>query len=853
MRYILALLLSLLTIATSSAQTQKHSIEIDASSFTPVQIDAISGVAIDKIGKDHSNRECARIKMRMNRMTAAEIGELSVRPRGGNVEVMKCVVAGEGNGLIIELTAKEPTRFYLSHPKYGDSNEVSLNLEGNREYKINAELRHLQSIVVESNVEGADVYIDNEYKGQTNDTFKLTVNDMIHGEHTLRVLLGSYEVVQTILVTGTDIHFKAEIEQAREKYYDVAFKLHPESSKLYIDNEAIGSSFGVAMTTRPNGVYKYQVKAEDYFDETGEFEVKDDKFEKNISLKPAYGRLKIASTLDLDDAEVNVDGSVIEPHNLCKLKVGDHKLEIVKPWYKPYEAKVEIKGNDTTTHNIRLERNFAEVYVRVNDDAELYINDSMVGHKEWAGRLLADRKYTFEARKSKHHSVKTTCEIKSEPRQQSYTLPALSPMQGTLVLNGSPIGATVLLNGNKIGNIPMEKVMLIDNYNLYIEKEGYQSHSIPVKIEDGKTVTKTAKLTPIYAKLSVTGTSKAEVWIDGKKFDDIPFSKEVMVGRHTMEVCKEGYHSQKLNIEVLTGRDNPYNVNLVAVETPKPAVTPTEMTTESAKTTTSTLPAKTTNNDSAPALTSLGANVLITYKYNDAQVYVDGVYKGFANRSFWLTYGAHYIVVERNGKRWGQNVNVNESTKQVYMYDAERVSSTQSLTPYKKQRSSVSLSDWEIFNIGITADICAFNSPFYDYVVFDEGNSTQFGIGGGFVCRTSYYDSIIIPTFGVRYMYAFEVGWAPYQPAVKCMSIPIICNINWTGGTTFTSIYSGIGVEPTYYMIRDYDYEASYWGFPFAFNIIGIGTRHFNLDLYLNYSRKAKEAAVLGLRMSLLL
>ena len=830
MRYILTLIISLLPL-TLWAQTQEHSIEIDASSFAPVQTDAISGVAIDKIGKDHSQRECARIKMRINRMTAAEIGEISVRPRGGNVEIMKCVVAGEGNGLIIELTAKEPTRFYLSHPKYGDSNEVSLNLEGNREYKINAELRHLQSIVVESNVEGADVYIDNEYKGQTNDTFKLTVNDMIHGEHTLRVLLGSYEVVQTILVTGTDIHFKAEIEQAREKYYDVAFKLHPESSKLYIDNEAIGSSFGVAMTTRPNGVYKYQVKAEDYFDETGEFEVKDDKFEKNISLKPAYGRLKIASTLDLDDAEVNVDGSVIEPHNLCKLKVGDHKLEIVKPWYKPYEAKVEIKGNDTTTHNIRLERNFAEVYVRVNDDAELYINDSMVGHKEWAGRLLADRKYTFEARKAKHHSVKTTCEIKSEPRQQSYTLPALSPMQGTLVLNGSPIGATVLLNGNKIGNIPMEKVMLIDNYNLYIEKEGYQSHSIPVKIEDGKTVTKTAKLTPIYAKLSVTGTSKAEVWIDGKKFDDIPFSKEVMVGRHTMEVCKEGYHSQKLNIEVLTGRDNPYNVNLVAVETPKPAVTPTEMTTESAKTTTSTLPAKTTNNDSAPAYTSLGANVLITYKYNDAQVYVDGVYKGFANRSFWLTYGAHYIVVERNGKRWGQNVNVNESTKQVYMYDAPRVAgitSDRSYNPVKKKTyygPSIDLESWDRFNLGVCTDLALYNSPF-------EANrdlTDQFGFTIGLHWRLFSHNSVFIPTLGLRYMYVLTDN--NYRDSFQGLAIPFILNLNWTLGCTETAFYSGIGIGVACFWDK-YGFDGGYWAWPLTLNILGIGTRHFNLDLF---------------------
>ncbi len=190
-RYILTLLAVVLPYFCTFAQTQKHSIEIDAASFVPVQTDAISGVAIDKIGKDHSNRECARIKMRINRMTAAEIGELSVRPRGGNVEVMKCVVANEGNGLIIELTAKNPTAFYITHPKYGDSNVVSLNLEGSKEYKLNAELNISYPIFVNTNIVGADVYIDNLYMGRTNENYTLTAKDIQPGTHLLRLVHGN--------------------------------------------------------------------------------------------------------------------------------------------------------------------------------------------------------------------------------------------------------------------------------------------------------------------------------------------------------------------------------------------------------------------------------------------------------------------------------------------------------------------------------------------------------------------------------------------------------------------------------------------------------------------------------------
>ena len=106
MRNILTLLISLLSFVAVSAQTQQHSIIIDEASFAPE-----SGLAIDKIGKDTSQRPCARIKMRINRMTSAEIDQIKVMPVGGNVVVMKQVLSIEGNGIIIELTAKEQTRF----------------------------------------------------------------------------------------------------------------------------------------------------------------------------------------------------------------------------------------------------------------------------------------------------------------------------------------------------------------------------------------------------------------------------------------------------------------------------------------------------------------------------------------------------------------------------------------------------------------------------------------------------------------------------------------------------------------------------------------------------------------------
>ena len=81
MRRTLPILLSLLLMATTllSAQTPSRSIVVDEASFRPVQSDALTGIAIDPIGLDGSKRPCTRLKMRINRMTREEIGELRFR------------------------------------------------------------------------------------------------------------------------------------------------------------------------------------------------------------------------------------------------------------------------------------------------------------------------------------------------------------------------------------------------------------------------------------------------------------------------------------------------------------------------------------------------------------------------------------------------------------------------------------------------------------------------------------------------------------------------------------------------------------------------------------------------------
>ena len=212
-RLILILLCAAVSLGVS-AQNAKQLIDIDPSSFRPVQTGALSGVAIDKIAPDRSKRPCARIKIHVNRMSREDIDRLEVKVIGGNVELTRKHTAYEGNGLVIELTAKEQTRFYLHHEKYGDSNEVMLNLEGNKEYSLKAHLNLLMSIVIMTDLVGADVFVDKVYKGATDKNGLLTIEEMPTGEHQVMVTQGDIIARQTINVSNSQISFRLTTKTA---------------------------------------------------------------------------------------------------------------------------------------------------------------------------------------------------------------------------------------------------------------------------------------------------------------------------------------------------------------------------------------------------------------------------------------------------------------------------------------------------------------------------------------------------------------------------------------------------------------------------------------------------------------
>ncbi len=436
MKRFFTILVALFCAITAVAQAEK-SIIIDASKFRPVQSDALTGYSIDAIPQDHSRRPCARLKVKINRMTVEEIDGIQIKVATNN-EVMRCQTAAYDLGLIVEMTAKPNTRFYFHHNEYGDSNEVCLNLEPNKEYYLEAYLNQTFSIIVNSNVVGADVYIDGQYKGQTSDAMSLTVSDVMIGDHTLKLTYGKSECEQTITVNKNSIAFRQNINTQASKPQYVVFAVEPQSAVVTIAGNHYPLTEGSMMLVLESGTYNYTVSAAGYHSQSGTFTVAGSKVEKSVSLKT-------------DAATV----TLIAP-----------------------------------------------------DGAEIWVNGTKRGTSRWSGTLTSGT-YIFESRKEGHRTASISQKITSDKPQQSYTLPAPTPMLGTVVVGSTPLMADVALDGKVVGRTPIDlESVIVGKHTITLSKSGYNDFTQTITVAEGKSTTVNATLTKQSAAPTSTTSAK---------------------------------------------------------------------------------------------------------------------------------------------------------------------------------------------------------------------------------------------------------------------------------------------------------------------------------------------------------
>ena len=304
MKKLLAIIISAIVALTASAQEQ-YFIILDQSSFHRAHSDALTGVNIDPIRRDASRNACARVKIRFANMNRAEIDALAIKFRSNTDLVRQEVAQYFDNVLILEMTAKAATRFYVQSPDYGQSNEISVNLEGYAEYEMVAYLNQSFSIVVNTQVPGVEVFIDDIFMGRTADNGSLTISGGMIGSHTLKLTYGGLTTTEQIDVNKDSIHFSHKIDRVASRPQFVVFAVEPANAVVTINGKHYALEQGAMQVLLENGNYNYTVSAVGYHSQSGTITVAGSKIEESFSLKADSANVTITAP---NGAEIWING-----------------------------------------------------------------------------------------------------------------------------------------------------------------------------------------------------------------------------------------------------------------------------------------------------------------------------------------------------------------------------------------------------------------------------------------------------------------------------------------------------------------------------------------------------------------
>ena len=524
MRRIIFILSFLFLVASITMYAQGGStLVLDESSFAPVNQNAITGLNIDPIAKDRSNRECARVKIHVTRMTAEDIAGISVRTVGGNILVMRKEIAAGGNGIIVEMTARPGVRFYLHHDIFGESNVVTVDLEGNKEYKIEAWCNLFQTITVACDRIGAGVFLDGRYKGVIGDQGVLVIPDVTTGLHQINVADSSDEASMSIEVTRSNVYFSIALQDSSSLQQFVLFRVDPADATVELDGSVLPVNDGTASKMMRFGTYRYRVYAPRYHPAEGTVTVNstEHRSEVDVILKPAVGVLEITDNQSVNGADVYVDDEYIgkAPLTTSRLSSGSHKIRFVKPMYEPYEQYITIYEGKTLAISPELEADFVTVTLKAVPGSEIWVNGVYKGVDSWTGDL-AKGACRFEVRKAGHRTAYLSRDLNSTS-PITIDLPAPEPVYGQLVIDSTPAMAIVEISGMNPRETPVIiSKMLVGTHEVRIKKDGYQDYVTTVTVSEGKTAEIKASLKKGTTSSSTKSSKKLADYIDSARKGD---------------------------------------------------------------------------------------------------------------------------------------------------------------------------------------------------------------------------------------------------------------------------------------------------------------------------------------------
>ena len=298
------------------------------------------------------------------------------------------------------------------------------------------------------------------------------------------------------------------VEEERVETGFLVIDSDPQGADVYITENGVENYESTTPMQKklPYGSYNYRIKKTLYHDEVGVAVIDQPRVVQSISLRPAFGSLKVVSTPA--GAKVTVENDTrtfTTPCTIEGLSSGRHKVNIVAPRFVSFSREVEIADGQQAELVATLDARFAEVTINTLPGATITINGQVKGKGSYREELV-EGIYDIDVSLANHRSVTRQIEVVAKQSQNLTIEP--TPIYGSLDVITEPIFANVTINGKSYGDTPLSvEKMLIGDYEVVISKDGYNNVTKHVTItennlttikeslhQDGKQIVKTEVL-----------------------------------------------------------------------------------------------------------------------------------------------------------------------------------------------------------------------------------------------------------------------------------------------------------------------------------------------------------------------
>ena len=261
-----------------------------------------------------------------------------------------------------------------------------------------------------------------------------------------------------------------------------------------------------------------------------------------FQLSPTNAMLEVDGQL----WEVAPDGTAMKFVNF-----GTYSYRVQAPNYLPETGKVTVDDpNNTKTVNVKLKSDFVEVTLKVDADAEIWVNNEKKGVRTWTGQL-GKGTYKIECKKDGHETSMITKEITAAMDGQTITLPAPRPIYGALNVESTPNFCKLYIDGKDTGTTPKSIAeILIGQHEIKLAKDGYADYTETITINKGERKQVKATLNNSKEIQFTCNVSNAQLEIDGQRVGSANDTYMLTYGSHSLKVTASNYCDYTYTINV---------------------------------------------------------------------------------------------------------------------------------------------------------------------------------------------------------------------------------------------------------------------------------------------------------------